>query len=247
MRYLFLLPLLPLLLLLALGALIAWLVIGLVIMMFELLCWMLSVPLEWLWQRRVEPVASISGHLLAVLGLRVGLRGNGVRASFLVAYANRSAFADLRCCRVRRCLFTRSNRMAVLVSTSDAAGVFLEFWVGGTRRFWRFLATACSSLLISDGFILSGRRHHTQTSVPSRGPRKKGVGKMGNDHDTLEEVQRLYTEVRKVSEKNLAAAEKVDEFIQRASAMNIRFQQMEIRCEQTYKRLDEHLRSGTVA
>lgn len=44
---------------------------------------------------------------------------------------------------------------------------------------------------------------------------------MGNDHDTLEEVQRLYTEVRKVSEKNLAASEKVDEFIQRASAMNI--------------------------
>ena len=65
---------------------------------------------------------------------------------------------------------------------------------------------------------------------------------MGNDHDTLEEVQRLYTEVRKVSEKNLAASEKVDEFIQRASAMNIRFQQMEIRCEQTYKRLDEHLK-----
>ena len=67
MHTLFLLPLLALLLLLALGALIAWLVIGLVIMMFELLCWMLSVPLEWLWQRRVEPVASISGHLLAAL------------------------------------------------------------------------------------------------------------------------------------------------------------------------------------
>ena len=33
--------------------------------MVELLCLMLSVPLEWLWQRRVEPVASISGHLLA--------------------------------------------------------------------------------------------------------------------------------------------------------------------------------------
>ena len=59
--------LLPLLLLLALGALIAWLAIWLVTLMFELLCWMLSVPLEWLWQRRVEPVASISGHLLAVL------------------------------------------------------------------------------------------------------------------------------------------------------------------------------------
>ena len=36
-------------------------------LMFELLCWMLSVPLEWLWQRRVEPVASISGHLRAAL------------------------------------------------------------------------------------------------------------------------------------------------------------------------------------
>ena len=53
--------------------------------------------------------------------------------------------------------------------------------------------------------------------------------------------QRLYTEVRKVYEKNLAVSAKVDEFIQRASAGNIRFQQMEIRCEQTYKRLDEHL------
>ena len=60
MHNLFLLPLLPLL---ALGALIAWLAI----LMFELLCWMLSVSLEWLWQRRVEPVASISGHLLTVL------------------------------------------------------------------------------------------------------------------------------------------------------------------------------------
>ena len=60
MYRLFLLPLLPLL---ALGALIAWLAM----LVLELLCWMLSVPLEWLWQRRVEPVASISGHLLAAL------------------------------------------------------------------------------------------------------------------------------------------------------------------------------------
>ena len=58
---------------------------------------------------------------------------------------------------------------------------------------------------------------------------------MGNDHDTLEEVQRLYTEVRKVSEKNFAASEKVDEFIQRT-------RELDIQCEQTYKRLDEHLK-----
>ena len=57
---------------------------------------------------------------------------------------------------------------------------------------------------------------------------------MGNDHDTLEEVQRRYAEVRKVSEKSLAASEKVDEFIQRT-------RELDIRCEQTYKRLDEHL------
>ena len=57
---------------------------------------------------------------------------------------------------------------------------------------------------------------------------------MANAHDTPEEIQRLYTEVRKVYEKNLAASEKMDEFMQRVEAM-------EIRCEQTYKRLDEHL------
>ena len=58
--------------------------------------------------------------------------------------------------------------------------------------------------------------------------------KMESAHDTLKEIQRLYAEVLKVYEKNVAAAEKVDEFMQRARAMDIQ-------CEQTYKRLDEYL------
>ena len=57
---------------------------------------------------------------------------------------------------------------------------------------------------------------------------------MGSAHDSLKEIQRLYAEVLKVYEKNVAAAEKVDEFMQRVRAMDIQ-------CEQTYKRLDEHL------
>ena len=60
MHTLFLLPLLPLLVLGWLIALLAFLMVGLLYLM-------LSVRLEWLWQRRVEPVASISGHLLATL------------------------------------------------------------------------------------------------------------------------------------------------------------------------------------
>lgn len=60
MHNLFLLPLLPLLVL-------VWLIAWLAFLMVGLLYLMLSVPLEWLWQRRVEPMASISGHLLATL------------------------------------------------------------------------------------------------------------------------------------------------------------------------------------
>ena len=55
-----------------------------------------------------------------------------------------------------------------------------------------------------------------------------------SNHDTLEETQRLYAEVLKLHEKNLVASEKVDEFMRRADAMDIR-------CQQTYERLDEHL------
>ena len=40
-----------------------WFLYGLM----RLLQWLLAIPLERLWQRRVEPVASISGHLLATL------------------------------------------------------------------------------------------------------------------------------------------------------------------------------------
>ena len=58
--------------------------------------------------------------------------------------------------------------------------------------------------------------------------------KIESHHDKLKEIQRLYAEVLKVYEKNMAAAEKVNEFMQRAKAMDIQ-------CEQTYKRLDEHL------
>ena len=57
---------------------------------------------------------------------------------------------------------------------------------------------------------------------------------MENTHDKLKEIQRLYAEALKVYEKNVAAVEKLDGFMQRVRAMDIQ-------CEQTYKRLDEHL------
>ena len=39
----------------------------LILFAWVLLQVLLAVPLEWLWQRRVEPVASISGHLRSAL------------------------------------------------------------------------------------------------------------------------------------------------------------------------------------
>ena len=76
MHNLFLLPLI------FLGRLIA-----LPFLMVELLLsLMLAVALEWLWQRRVEPVASISGHLLAALDfVEEWVERDSLWAMFLIA------------------------------------------------------------------------------------------------------------------------------------------------------------------